>query len=324
MSNMRSSNLIVSVTTAVGAILGIGAASAADLPVKAPVMAVAPIYSWTGFYIGGNLGYSFGRSSNTWDVFAPNSNGSPTSSNCPPGGNAFCASGGDTNRLNGIIGGLQAGYNWQAGKYLFGLEADIQSSGQKHDQLFTMINQTNSTFQGIPITGTVAATYSENLSWLSTVRGRVGFASDRWMFYATGGLAVGQVSINGSATANGLVGNAGSCTPINQVATTCPLGSFSNSVTRAGWTLGAGVEGAFAGNWSWKVEYLHVDLGTVNTAYSTLAGCYGGFLVSGGGQTGSCSLVLAGRGAISSRITDEIVRIGINYHFTPGPVVARY
>jgi outer membrane immunogenic protein len=97
-------------------------------------------------------------------------------------------------------------------------------------------------------------------------------------------------------------------------------GCWSNGVTKLGWTLGVGAEGAFADNWSWKIEYLHVDLGTVDTTFSTLPGCFGG--------TPGCSTYGPGSGTIRSRVTDEIVRVGINYRFdwgkAPVAVMAKY
>src|ERR1700687_1293070 len=154
----------------IGASLLSGAAYAADMAVKASPPP-PPVFNWAGFYVGGNLGYSFGQSSNRWDIFAPAALGG-IGTTCPPGGGAFCASGVDTSKLDGFIGGFQAGYNWRtASKYLFGLEADFQFSGQKRDQVFTAINATNAVFGGVPVTGTVSAPYSEKLTWLSTVRG---------------------------------------------------------------------------------------------------------------------------------------------------------
>src|ERR1700688_295635 len=98
-------NLILSTALAVSAIISSGAAEAADLPVrtytKAPVV-VDPIYDWTGFYVGANLGWSFGRSKTDVSIA-----GAPF---------AFTSQ-----RMEGILGGLQAGYNWQSGRALFGL-----------------------------------------------------------------------------------------------------------------------------------------------------------------------------------------------------------
>src|SRR5712691_3578751 len=299
-------------------------AAAADLtkPVyKAPPVAV---FSWTGFYAGANVGYSWGRSSNDWNFFAQSVGGAPpAATTCAPVVAAFFKTGSDSNKLNGAIGGFQAGYNWQRANYLIGVETDIQVSGQKGDQIFITTNATSGTFNGVPLVGTVTTAYTEKLTWLGTLRGRVGFGADRWLLYATGGLAYGRVTINGSSTAVG--SNAGpGCVPQVVIGFTCPLASFSNSVTKAGWTIGAGAEGSITGNWSWKVEYLHVDLGKVSTAFATFPGCYGGILIIGGGGAANCTPYLAGSGTISSRITDEIVRVGINYRFDPGPVVANY
>jgi outer membrane immunogenic protein len=290
-------------------------AMAADLPAKAPVYKAPPppVWSWTGFYVGANVGYSWGRGSNDWSFFAPTA---PGVTACPP---ALCAAGSDTTRLNGAIGGLQAGYNWQAGSFVVGLETDFQLSGQKGSELFS------TTFSvGIgPPPGTVSATNSEKLTWLGTLRGRIGFTpADRWLVYATGGLAYGRVTVDGAATATGtnnIFGPTTNCTVTGFPALgTCALGAWSNAVTRAGWTLGAGAEGAITGNWSWKIEYLHVDLGRVDTAFATQGGAFGSV-----GSVTTVNNIAAGTGTISSRITDDIVRVGINYRFA-GPLVARY
>jgi len=296
-------------------------AMAADMRAKAPVFKAPPpvaVFSWSGFYVGGNIGYSWGRSRNDWNVFAPalvvvN----PTV--CPP---ALCASGSDSNKINGAIGGLQAGYNWQMANAVVGLEADVQASGQKGSQVFSAPFATSIIVGGIPVVGTVAAAYTQKLAWLGTLRGRIGFAADRLLVYATGGLAYGRVTIDGTAAATSLISpDAGptTCTLVPGP-DLCPLASFRNGVTKAGWTLGVGAEGAIADGWSWKIEYLHVDLGTVTTTFATLPGCFGGAAPGGGG---GCVPMLAGAGTISSRITDEIVRLGVNYRFG-APVVAGY
>jgi outer membrane immunogenic protein len=100
-----------------------------------------------------------------------------------------------------------------------------------------------------------------------------------------------------------------------------PAGTWSNSVTKVGWVLGVGAERAITDGWSVKVEYLHVDLGRVNTTFgipSQRSAFCGGF-----GTAAGYIPTLAGSGSISTRITDEIVRVGLNYKFG-GPVVAKY
>jgi outer membrane immunogenic protein len=309
-----------------------GPAMAADLPVKAPPPVA--VFNWTGFYVGGNLGYSWGRSTNNENFFAAGFGGGPGSTSCAVNGNqnnfAFCAANSDQNKLNGVIGGIEVGYNWQTNNYLVGVEADFQGSGQKGSQRFTASAPTGANFllggTITPIVSTLAGAYTQKLDWLGTLRGRVGVVQNRWLLFATGGLAYGEVKSNGTVSATGTAtpaaapfadcGNAASSCPF------LPLGSWSDAQTRIGWTLGVGVEQAIAGNWSWKVEYLHVDLGKVTTGFATLPGCFGNNVPSGN-PTASCNNVGAGNGTISGRITDEIVRVGVNYRIG-GPVGAKY
>ena len=87
-------------------------------------------------------------------------------------------------------------------------------------------------------------------------------------------------------------------------------GSISNSTTKIGWTIGAGLEGVIAGNWTAKIEYLYVDLGSVSGAFVTPVVAPSGAFVAA---------------SYNSHITDNILRVGINYKFDAGgPVTARY
>ena len=315
------------VVAAAMVLMGTAGAMAADMAVKAPPPPPVAAFSWAGFYVGGNLGYSWGESRNDWNIVNPNTAIDPLSGVCRPAGFALCLNSADKARLEGVIGGLQAGYNWVSGKYLLGIEGDVQYSGQKADQVFNRTFESGATLNGNPFPGAISATYSESLQWRGTLRGRVGLVSDRWAFYATGGLAVGEVKIDGSITgiSNANVAPPG-CAPISGFAASviCPFGAFSNRETRVGWTLGGGIEGMISQRWSWKVEYLHVDLGKAETRFATMAGCWGNYAVVGNTQNASCSTYAAGRGSISSRITDEIVRVAINYHFEAAPVTAKY
>jgi outer membrane immunogenic protein len=126
----------------------------------------------------------------------------------------------------GLIGGT-IGYNWQNGPFVIGLEGDIDWSGIRG----------SSTTAGCP-----QGCETRN-TWLGTVRGRAGYAWDRFLPYFTGGLAVGGVEANRP-------------------------GFTGNSETRAGWTIGGGVEFALAPQWSAKVEYLYVDLGSFDCGFS--------------------------------------------------------
>lgn len=298
-----------------------GPAMAADMPVKAPVYKAPPpvaVHSWTGFYVGGNVGYSWGRSSNDWNFFAPMAaGGAPTI--CPPNGLAFCASSSDSNKLIGAIGGFQAGHNWQIKNFLAGVETDVQISGQKGSNFFTAPVPTGVTSGGVPIIGIVTANYSEKLQWLGTLRGRAGVTFDRWLVYGTGGLAYGEVKVEGAAATTGTPQGGGTAICIPNGCPFQPFGNWSNTRTKAGWTAGAGIEGALANNWTVKLEYLYVDLGNVDTTFATLPGCYGNGIPGGA----SCTGIAAGIGTIHTRVTDNIVRVGLNYRFG-APVVANY
>jgi outer membrane immunogenic protein len=177
--------------------IGLSAALAADIGPRARQAPREPTYvayNWTGAYIGLNSGGAWGSSSYA-APFASNS----------------------INTSGGLIGGT-LGYNWQAGRAVFGLEGDVDWSN----------------LRGSGICG--ATTCETRNSWLGTARGRLGYAIDRVMPYVTGGLAVGDIRSSIAA-----VGSA--------------------NTTKAGWTLGGGLEAAIAGPWTAKVEYLYVDLG---------------------------------------------------------------
>jgi len=294
---MKCSNIGRLAISALLIAMPLSMASAADMPLKAPPPAPAPVYSWTGFYGGANVGYSWGRSSDSWNYFAPNI----TTGSTICGAGAYCISGSGTDNLNGVIGGLQAGYNWQTGNLLAGIETDFQWSGQRRTENFT------TPFQAAAPAGSAGTgfeTFAEKLQWLGTLRGRIGYAPGQWLFYATGGLAYGRVTENGNMAATGFFSAFVPGSPPCPTGV-CPVASFSNSVTKAGWTIGVGTERAIDGHWSLKAEYLYVDLGTANTAFTGVPGCFG--------SAGICNNTAAGAGAISSRITDNIFRVGVNY-----------
>jgi outer membrane immunogenic protein len=260
-----------------------GSAIAADLPAapvyKAPVIAPAPWYDWTGFYVGLNAGYSWGRAVTDYSVA-----GVPLVST--------------TTSMNGWVGGGQAGYNWQFNRnWIFGIEADLQATGQKGTLLLP-----NSPPCPLVVIAVVPCTITsggveQKLPWFGTARARLGFEpADRWMLYVTGGFAFGEVDT--TATVN-TVTTAGAGGPVTGTASAVA----SSNVTRAGWTVGGGAEWVISGPWTAKVEYLYVDLGTVTNTFAGL---------------GALAPLAA-----SSRVTDNIVRFGVNYRFG-GPVVARY
>ena len=305
----------------------IGSAGAADLPVKAPPKepVVAPI-NWSGFYVGANIGYSWGRAptdaagtgtSQSFQSVTPPFPGSITNI-------AFASA--STARINGPIGGLQTGYNFQFNRWVVGLEADIQVSGEhasgtsvgsfSSPQCIEAVSNPPAPLRCTafaPLSGTGVTNYEGKIDWLGTVRGRVGaLVTGQILLYATGGFAYGEVNLSGGTALNGSIVGTGVFIPAPVFIPLTPtVAPFSRSKINLGYTVGAGIEAKFAAsNWSWKLEYLYVDLGSLDTA-SSFSAPLGGFST------------LTGAVATHTRFTDNIVRVGLNYQIG-GPVVARY
>lgn len=201
-------------------------AGAADIPVKAPTATapqyIPPQYNWTGFYFGVAGGGGWGSSKHTSPLIP-------------------IAISGTFDVDGGIVGGT-AGFNWQNGPIVFGIEGDLSASWIE-----------GSTRGVSPLfcpPGGAAANCSTELEWLGTVRGRIGPAWGAFLPYATGGVAFG--SVHGS-TDNG---------------------RNSGSDTRVGWTAGGGLEMMLAPNWTGKVEYLYVDLGTEDSLFIRQPGAF--------------------------------------------------
>ena len=196
-------------------------AMAADLPSRrAPPVYVPPpplpVFTWTGLYVGGQVGYEFGRDHSV--AYAPGLGG-------------LAAAGGST---SGIIGGAHVGYNYAApafgglggARLVFGVEGDVDGSNASASYALGSISTTlKQTIQG-------------------SVRGRVGIAVDRVLFYATGGAAFGGLSNTYFNALNGL--------------------SDSSSHTRVGYTVGGGIEYAITNNWSVRAEYRRTDFGRMS------------------------------------------------------------
>jgi outer membrane immunogenic protein len=152
----------------------------------------------------------------------------------------------------------------------------------------------------------VTASLTEKLEWFGTVRGRIGpTITPTILAYVTGGLAYGEVRTTHTVSGTNFVGPQNVNTPPAVVAV---LASSSNSSTGVGWTVGAGVEGVVGGNWTAKVEYLYMDLGNVSGSFVTPIIATSGALVTS---------------RYSSHITDNILRVGVNYKWGSA-VVAKY
>jgi iron complex outermembrane receptor protein len=248
----------------------------------APMFYKAPIataWSWAGPYLGLNLGYSAGKSK-TDAVFSDATLGTPL----------FAA--GSSEKLSGLIGGVQAGYNWQAGNWVAGIEADIQMSGQGAIPTYVCPGAIcNPTIVGFDAPVTASFVQGNKLDSFGTLRARFGTTvTPDLIAYATGGLAVGSIrtTVNLSGTAVDADGN------VNAV--TAPVSVLA---IKPGWTVGAGLEARLFGNVTGKVEYLYMDFGTVSAA------------VTNGLNATPIAL------ASSSHVTDNIVRAGVNYKFDP-------
>jgi outer membrane immunogenic protein len=207
----------------VAALAMAGSASAADLAArpytKAPV-AVAQVWSWTGFYVGAQGGYGWGSSE---EVFF----GGPNTATFL-GSQKYDTSG-------GFAGGV-AGYNWQTGAFVLGIEGDYH---------WADINGRSSV-----VNAGVGDTYFTQLRGFGDIKGRLGYSTGPALFFVSGGAAVGDIQHR----YDGVPGNV-----------------FVQNTTRWGYTVGAGVEYMFVPNWSAKLEYNYIDLGKSTIQYTAVA-----------------------------------------------------
>ncbi len=219
------------------------AASAADLPRKAPAFApaIATIYNWTGFYVGVHGGYATG--------------------------DANSGLLGGSLDIEGGFGGAQLGFNWQApgSPWVFGVEVDSSFADIQDSFVATV--------------GGVTGSIESQIDYFGTARGRIGYAWDRFLVYGTGGVAWANNELTLGVAFPGFAA------------------AVSNDQTHIGWTAGAGVEWAFAPNWSAKVEYLYMDFDSED--------------------------FFAGpAGSISADAEIHTIKIGVNYRFDWGQSAA--
>lgn len=216
---------------AIGTALIATSAKAADIGpryTKAPV--AAPLWNWTGFYVGGHVGGGFSEA-----------NVSAVQPLWPSDVGNFSTNG------SGVVGGGQIGYNWQfAPNWVLGIEGDISGTGIRNNAVAPV------TILGVPQPN-VNHEADRNIDWMASVRGRLGWTSDRWMVYATGGAAWADVNYR-----TNFVG-----LPINV--------SLNKNVTLSGWVAGGGVEYAVSNNWTVRGEYLHYDFGSETVVNPTIA-----------------------------------------------------
>jgi outer membrane immunogenic protein len=248
-----------------------------------------PIYNWTGFYVGANVGAAWGRvgSSTTTDC-SGSPPGIPFYYYCGPlfpgDATGVNSAGSGTINTTGFTGGVQAGYNWQVSNVVVGLESDFGAfklQGQRQGS-----GTLDQSWGGLPFTINTWA----NTDWLFTFRGRVG-ATVRpdLLVYVTGGLAVTRLYTRTSYADNNTLSFPPGVT-----------GNWGGSAIRTGYAVGAGAEYALSNAWTVKAEYLYLNFGGSLVHSGIISDSFGAY-----GQ------------ALSTRVdlTAQIARIGVNRRF---------
>jgi len=221
------------------------AAFADGMPQRSLKDAPAPAMSWTGFYVGGSLGWHRVDSGSYVATPLDAATTAFWATTCTAGGSCNPSRGAASG--DGAIGGLQAGYNWQSSNFVAGIEVDVMGSTagatRSNQELNPVLLGASTAWRGIA---------STNVEWMSTVRGRLGVVlSQTFLAYVTGGLAVAGVERDWSQafTTNSAV-----------------YGSTAghNRTTQSGWTIGGGAEWALTNRVTLGAEYLFVSLGGQN------------------------------------------------------------
>ena len=237
----------------------ISSASAAEMAprYKAPPPIIAPVWSWTGFYGGIHVGGGWSDSTAT-----------VTQANVP--GFAVASIG---NNCNGVVGGGQIGYNWQfAPNWVLGIEGDISGTGIRNANVSPVFIA-----GGGPVGAGFNHLADRNIDWMASIRGRLGYAADRWLIYFTGGGAWADVNYRTDFTGFG-------------------FNPLSANKTLSGWVVGGGVEYAVTNNWTVRAEYLYYDFGDERLV--------------------NLSPVIIGASSITTFDTKvNVVRAGVNYKF---------
>lgn len=234
---------------------------------------------WAGPYIGGNIGYGWGAAP-TYTAFTDNATQLPVYGDSP------------TARLNSANFGGQAGYNWTLGPMVAGIEGDFDYANQR--------GRTASSCPGsicnaalVPLNAATTGSVDYRLGWVATFRGRFGASLIPGLLaYVTTGTPFAQIARSGT-----VVGFDNTGAP-----TTTP---FSTVTYRFGWLLGGGLEYRLIGNWTGKIEYLHMNFGAVRVTPDALANTATAF-------------------DSDARVTSDVVRLGLNYKFSANEFAARH
>jgi outer membrane immunogenic protein len=222
------------------------AASAADMAVKARPVAPLPVFSWTGFYIGGAIG---GRwTDNSWNTSCQETGFAAT---CVVFADRFATNNSQKFNSSAFRGSIYGGYNWQVATWVVGLEGDFGWADNK---------KTNAGIPGLESPTVVGApgldTSTVKQTWDGSFRGRIGFlVTPSVLFYGTGGVAFAHVEASSHC---GTAFPVGWCTAVNVGRTD------TTSSDRVGWTVGGGIEAMLAPNWLLRGEYRYADYGNLN------------------------------------------------------------
>jgi len=279
-------------------------AIAADMAVKARPPAPASVPTWTGFYGGIQFG---GGWSDEAVNYSPNdpitaallSGTLPAAGGFP--GNQPVA---NDYRIpqSGLVGGVEAGYNWQWSNWLLGVEADFSLAGMNG-------RASGTSFLTTAFTQTTTA--EQSTDWYGTVRGRVGWlATPNLLLFGTGGFAYGRVRDSADYTTSATPGlflstGPGGISVVCSPGVACMVGS--SSAIKTGWTAGGGVEWLLDQHWSAKIEYQFVDLGTETALITAVAVC----------PAGSCHFSAPTPASFNATFHDRfnVVRVALNYRF---------
>jgi outer membrane immunogenic protein len=247
-------------------------------------------YSWTGCYVGVNVGGIGGN--DKYDLSIGGGFLVPPNLAAIPANQAAYAHSYAPNEW-GFTGGGQVGCNYQMGTWVVGIEGDFNGSS-----LHQSVNATYGPFQ-LPVgpVGPLVSSHTEavtnDIDWFATVRGRLGYTWGNVLLYATGGLAVAEIK----SSTNVVFLNDQFFLPTANFA-----GSATN--TRTGWTVGGGFEWMFNPHWTVKAEYLYLDFGSF--AYSALCP-----------STNASCQPANGPALWDTKITTRanVARLGVNYKF---------
>ena len=271
-------NILLAGVSAAAFVLAGAAAQAADLPdFQEPVIApvIAPVFSFAGFYVGANVGYinaEIERADRTEGIVFNN------------GAGTFFDD--DDDGRDGVIAGVQAGFNAQFNQFVLGVEGDISGTffdDENDDDVFDV----NNAFTGFVNTPFGARAIDVDIDYLATLRARAGFAFDRFMIYGTGGFAFTTFDTD--------VRN-----PFGGTQAGAQVSFDDDDDIETGYTIGGGVEGLITENLTAKLEYLYVDFEDSNLDFRFTPA-----------QAGAVAAVRNAEVDLDA----HVVRVGVNFKF---------